>query len=113
MAHGIRLLMVRAACESAWSALLLLKSYQSVAPFGKRVCPEGSLISVTVIIMLLYYVHMFISKSVLKLLFFSIFNSFSLCPILSYRFVRLQGLQAVINLMVRETTGKTDVLCAI
>ena len=104
---------MRVACESAWSALLLLKSYQCVAPFGKHVCPEGSLISVIAIIMLLYYVYMFTSKSVLKPLFFRILNSFSVCPILSYRFVRLQGLQAVINLIVHETTGKTDVLCAV
>lgn len=58
----------------------------------------GSLVSITVIILL-------------EPLFFSIL-SFLLYPILFYRFGRLQGPQAVINQMVSETPGKADALCA-
>ena len=104
--------MLHVVCKLARSTLLLFKFYRSVAPFDICRCPDGSLISVTVIIMLLYDVHMFMQKDVLESLFFNILKFFFLCPILFYRFVRLQGLQAVINPMVPETTGKTDVLCA-
>lgn len=55
---------------------------------------------------------MFMQKGVLEPLFFNILKFFFLCPILFYRFVRPQGLQAVINPMVPEMTGKADVLCA-
>lgn len=63
-----------------------------------RECKAGSLVSITVIILL-------------EPLCFSIL-SFLLYPILFYRFVRLQGPQAVINQMVPETAGKADALCA-
>lgn len=49
---------------------------------------------------------------VLEPLFFNTLKFFFLCPILFYRFVRLQGLPAAVNPMVPEMTGKADVLCA-
>lgn len=76
--------------------------YQSLAPFDKCKCKDGSSISVIAIILLepLFF-------DILK--FFVFF--FFFYPILFYRFVRLQGLQAVINEMVPEMTGKAGTMC--
>lgn len=71
---------------------LLFEFYPSLTPFGTCQCKDGSPISGTAIILL-------------EALFFSILTLF-LNPTLFYRFVRLQGLHAVINQMVPEMTGK-------
>lgn len=68
--------MLPVVCKLARSTLLLFEFYQSVAPFDICKCPDGSLISVTVIMMLLYDIHMFMQKGVLEPLFFNILKFF-------------------------------------